>query len=735
MHSLTHTRSKQIRFQAIHSNILKELEHLYGCCLILHVSTHVCYSQGIMAYVFTALIPSPVLCLKVTPSHTKMNRNDAPVSFELPPQQRTMETQPLQKTPSKADTSTAQIQTPSISCGPQATIKKMTQDTWDRWRGSSESHTVLFTEPRTSPSQSPGGGEKISGDRVSPSGQHSQVVTAVKTVKETKVQVKTKTEGEEVCRPLVQSDSQASHEKVEMETESADQAKLTETENTKADKGSDVIILNASNKHTEQTSGTIKIEENTTSESQLSNVKLSKSDPVVPSQRKTQQDDSNLPKFQINEFQELQKPVTKVVSVAELLRMQVKALDSILTDSVTTIPAHDDKLQNATPIQGQGLKENGKCKHEVKESVSVRKNGANVEDIPPKNLKETLMELYHQLITDQEQILSHDATLQPVQASKQTLSVTPISVADTGTTPESASPHVSAKKYEKDITDSCLETGQSGLVSNQSGSHGPGSSLAVTPIKFSTQESNKTVLKQGTDDPGQDKDLRFMQKITPEIKLNSKTQMGAPEILLDQYKMDEHNTEYSSSLNAEKPSTKSKTEMDIKEKNLGLIQGDSPKVEEFLRMDGLANSTTMASPLLERRNCVSAIPSATAQELASGARRKILTQKAKPEEAGAASPVDIQTQKKEDSAESSRLAASPVAISPSPKQSRQSPLLQPPSEQTSPAERHSPLLSRRKMSPETQSQQPTEDIHTPKSEGNQARKDRHDQFKGRMCLI
>lgn len=689
-----------------------------------------------MAYVFTALTPSPVLCLKVTPSHTKMNRNDAPVSFGLPPQQRTMETQPLQKTPSKADTSTAQIQTPSISCSPQATIKKTTQDTRDRWRGSSESHTVLFTEPRTSPSQSPGGGEKSSGDRVSPSGQHSQVVTAVKTVKETKVQVKTKAEGEEVCRPLVQSDSRASHEKVEMETESAEQAKLTETENTKAHKGSDVIILNASNKHIEETSGTIKIEENTTSESQLSNLKLSQFDPVVSGQRKTQRDDSNLPNFQINEFQELQKPVTKVVSVAELLRMQIKSLDSILTDSVTTIPAHDDKLQNATPIQGRGLKENGECKSEVKESVSVRKNGANIEDIPPKNLKETLMELYQQLITDQEQTLSQDVTLQPVQASIQTLSVTPISVVDTGTTPESANPHVSSKKYEKHITDSCLETGKSGLVSNQSGSHGPGSPLAATPIQFSTQEPNKTVLKQGTDDPDQDKDLRFTQKITPEIKLNSKTQIGTPEILLDQYKMDEHITEYSSSLNVEKPSTKSKIEMDIKEKNLGLIQGDSPKVEEFLSMDGLANSTTMASPLLERRNCVSAIPSATAQELASGARRKILTQKAKPEEAsGAASPVDTQTQKKEDSAESSRLAASPVAVSPSPKQSRRSPLLQPPSEQTSPAERHSPLLSRRKMSPETQSQQSTEDIHTPKTEGNPPRKDRHDQFKGSMSLM
>lgn len=151
----------------------------------------------------------------------------------------------------------------------------------------------------------------------------------------------------------------------------------------------------------------------------------------------------------------------------------------------------------------------------------------------------------------------------------------------------------------------------------------------------------------------------------------------------------------------------------------------------------MANSTTASSTSLEKRNGISEIPSATAQELASGARRKI--QKAKPEEALAeVTTAHSQTQAKEDIVESTKLSASPVAISPSPRQSRRSTQLQPPSEQASPAERHSPLLSRRKMPPETESQQLTKDIYTTKPEGTlglKDRKDLHDPFKGTRQLV
>ncbi|XP_023267739.1 alpha-protein kinase 3 isoform X2 [Seriola lalandi dorsalis] len=124
-------------------------------------------------------------------------------------------------------------------------------------------------------------------------------------------------------------------------------------------------------------------------------------------------------------------------------------------------------------------------------------------------------------------------------------------------------------------------------------------------------------------------------------------------------------------------------------------------------------------------------------ELASGARRKILTPKAKPKEATeATSPVDNQAQKKEVSTQSSKLSTSPLTPSVSPSLSRRSHLLQPAGEQTSPVERRSPLLSRRKTALETQapSQQPTDEISSLKTEGKPTEKDKHNPFKAPQVI-
>ncbi|GLD58260.1 alpha-protein kinase 3 [Lates japonicus] len=118
-------------------------------------------------------------------------------------------------------------------------------------------------------------------------------------------------------------------------------------------------------------------------------------------------------------------------------------------------------------------------------------------------------------------------------------------------------------------------------------------------------------------------------------------------------------------------------------------------------------------------------------ELASGARRKILIPKAKPEEATeATSPTDNQAQKKEVSSPSSRLSTSPVTPSMSPSLPRRSPLLQPAGERTSPVERHSPLLSRRKTALETQvpNQQVAEEKHDPFKAPQVIRKIRGETF-------
>uniref|UniRef100_A0A4W5QN81 non-specific serine/threonine protein kinase n=1 Tax=Hucho hucho TaxID=62062 RepID=A0A4W5QN81_9TELE len=167
------------------------------------------------------------------------------------------------------------------------------------------------------------------------------------------------------------------------------------------------------------------------------------------------------------------------------------------------------------------------------------------------------------------------------------------------------------------------------------------------------------------------------------------------------------------------------------------------KVEKYSKPDSSTSvSVTESSTcLLKRSDSVSPMPSATPQELASGARRKILIPKPKGEDPEAvASPIDTQSPQREGVLRmSSRL--SPESSSPmSPGLSRRSPLLQPPNGQrTPPTERRSPLLSRRKLAPtpETpkQSQEPAlETTDTTKTEEKPAEKDKHNPFKAPQVI-
>ncbi|XP_066557921.1 alpha-protein kinase 3 isoform X2 [Amia ocellicauda] len=106
-----------------------------------------------------------------------------------------------------------------------------------------------------------------------------------------------------------------------------------------------------------------------------------------------------------------------------------------------------------------------------------------------------------------------------------------------------------------------------------------------------------------------------------------------------------------------------------------------------------------SSPRLKRRDSLTLIPSATPEELASGARRKIFVPKPKPEEPEGLVALDPQS-KKEEVPKRRRLSQDQEAPPVSPGQSRRSStLLQAPSgQQTPPTERRSPNLSRKKSS-------------------------------------
>lgn len=618
-----------------------------------------------------------------------MDKNDAPVSLELPYDWHMMDAQQPQKSTSASDIPTDDTKTLSLNSGLRAPIDKTTQDAWHHSRGSSESYTVLFTDLQKSPLESPNGGENTRGCNVSPTALNSQVDTAVKSVDGTEIQVDEKLVSIEVGELLVQDDSVAPNEKireVDMETEGA---ALQNVELNK-EKGS------------EKCKPISKLAEESSSE--LQNVKPPKPEAAVPHLTSNLENTNELE--QIIDFKEISKPVSKVISIAELLRAQLKALDSTLGNSVPIIPIQADFVQELSTCQE--LKEDdGKCGPEVKKSMPDKKMETMTDDAPPTNIKATLMEIYHQLNTDltTEQVHARGATSSPVQALQKTCVISPVSV------PEATGLHNCDIKYNESVMDIGKEAEASTPVPLIE---------TVSPTKPSRQTSNIIVLEHVKDEPVQLKDIEFVQKLMPEIKLNGKAEKVVTEMnsttLLDQCKVEEHNASNSSVQSGQKLPTKS-----VKE-NHQVLEQDSSMVEEFS-----TNPTPEASPSLRKRNCASPIPSATPQELASGARRKILVPKAKPEEAAeATSPAENPTQK----IPSSKLSTSPVSLSTSPGSSRRSPLLQPPAEQTSPVERRSPLFSRRKTALETQAPNQQE-VHTPKTEGKPAEKKKHYPFKGK----
>lgn len=689
-----------------------------------------------------APLSRPALPSEVTQAHTKMNRNDAPVSLELPPDWRTNGSQLPQKTATEREAMTEDIQTSSLGSALQSAVVETPQDTRDHSRELNESHVVLFTHLQKSPLESPRGGENTRGCTVSPTIPQRQVDTAIKTVEGTEIQDDEKVKGHEVGKLSVQTRSVAPNEKiVEMETETAtlrmiEQSQKEKTKDAGNKETGAIVGEDASCKKSERKEPVLKVMEETSSE--LQNCKSDKFTTALPLLTKMPENPNSLENM--ISFQEIPKPATKVVSVAELLRSQIKALDSTLVNTLSTVPAHTSLAQDP----------------------AAAKPETRTDHAPPTNITATLMEVYHQLHTsDEEQIQTQGATPSPAQALQQPPVIPHISVIDT-TTGDITGLHGNTKNYHEGVMDVSQETGASTppkdfsvflrgsknvkdsfppltsenklTKSNLSGtiSHTSGSPLTLTQMKVSTEEPDVTVLKETKGEPAQDKNMEFIQKLTPEIKLNSKTESVMTEMnlttLSDQCKMEQHHEQSSFLQRIQKFPTDS--ELSSQENNLPLIQQSSSMVEECLRSDSLSNPTPEPSPSLKRRNCVSPIPSATPQELASGARRKILTPKAKPEEAAeASSPVDNQTQKKEVPAQSSKRLTSSVTAPASSSPSRLSPLPQTGGEQTPPAERRSPLVSRRKTPSVTQT--PTEESQT---EAKPAEKDKYNPFKAPQVI-
>lgn len=666
-----------------------------------------------------------MLCPKVTQAHIKMNRNDAFVNPEPPPDRCTIDSQMRQRTD--------EIQT-SSSCGSfQGATDEMTQDTQDNSKESNESCSVLFTNPQRSPLKSPGGGgEDTPGYNVSPPGLQSQADTAIKTIEGTEIQDVEKVEGYEEDKLVVQADRVAPGKNIdEMETETAGlhltQSTRTETIKEAGNKHSVLSTKDTSYTETKKNESTSTVVEKTSSE--LQKLKSDTAEPALPLPTKTPAStdlEESMPGFK-----EIPKPVTEVISIAELLRSQLKALESTIANSVSSKPIHADLAQDpvktATAVCQELRDDNIKGAQEVKPG---RRTSRSPDDEPPTNIKENLTKVYSEPNkTEQKQIPNTDATSAPVQV----LEKTNISLRETGKALDSNGLNGNAKKYNvaADISQGTLSSKDFPVVASPSGiknaENSPSlalkekctnrhqsvlnlpenvcqeseSPLTVTHMKAGIQETAKAkVWKNAHNEPVQDCSM----EMPPAAKHMSKMEKAVTEVNMTTVS-GEHEIE---ELSKNKVSFQREQKHPKQEKNAHVIQQESSMVSESLRSDSFISPTPESSPLLKRGSNVSPIPSATPQELASGARRKILISKTKAEEvAEITSPTETQTES----------------------MSRRSPLLHPSGEINSPVARRSPLLARRKASDNQTVIQPLTDKVT--AEEKPVEKDKHNQFKGK----
>ncbi|XP_052008958.1 alpha-protein kinase 3-like isoform X2 [Xyrauchen texanus] len=149
------------------------------------------------------------------------------------------------------------------------------------------------------------------------------------------------------------------------------------------------------------------------------------------------------------------------------------------------------------------------------------------------------------------------------------------------------------------------------------------------------------------------------------------------------------------------------------------VDGSEKKGEESGGSTPTSTLSCESSPKMKRRDSLTLIPSATPEELASGARRKIYLAKTKSEDEGS------DTQGKRDS---------PYM---SPSQARRAAFLQLQSgQQTPPTERRSPLMARRKTTLEVPKpkEESTEVADSAKTETKPAEKEKLDPFKAPQVI-
>ncbi|XP_055363450.1 alpha-protein kinase 3-like [Betta splendens] len=577
---------------------------------------------------------------------TQMTGDDAAVGLEPPPSWPVMDVQaPAVK---KIESPRGDTQVPSVNPALQFAIDRPTQGTWDHPEGSSERNTVtiLSTDPHGPPAQSPGGGE---GAHVPSTFLQSQVDTTLKSGNGTETQA-------DKSKEAVKDDSVASNEHtVHMDTES-------------------VALQNIQHKERQ---------------TEMTEKRSPESLMVKPDECESAQPQSTNKLEEIRDFKEIPKPVSKVISIAELLRAQLMALDSVLVNSVPV-----KEIQAAVQEPAAAGTET-----ETRQQLMEDDRKGSQEGEAVVNIKATLME------TDRSTLQSRTP---PVEVSPKALLMPPVSE-----TTELQKYHVSVMNVGNEmdaLTQVPQKNGPVATVPERENMEDTFDPLTSTDeLRRRSGCPGKVSQTQNIhSEPAHQQVMEPVQRLTPDIQLSNKAESGisdmGPSRPLDQCPMEDHSISSGSlqstkNVNEEKP-----------------LQRNSSAIEE------ITAEAPEPGPVLERRNCVSPVPPATPRELASGARRKVLIPK--PEEATEATPAENSTQ-------TGRLSTSP-----SPSLPRGSPLLQPSDERASPVERRSPLVSRRRTAPDTPapSQRLADSVCSQDNNGKPAEEKRQDPFKAPQVI-
>ncbi|XP_072321244.1 alpha-protein kinase 3-like [Eucyclogobius newberryi] len=546
-------------------------------------------------------VPVPVQEREATQAHAKTQRNEASVDLELKPK---LHTTAAPETPT-SERVERDRRDPSLHSGLQNAVDNMTQDTQDHSRGSGE----ITQKP---PLESSSAAENKSKCNVSLTAQQSQPNAPIKTVEQTEIPIHEKVKCEETKELISLSVGQAQSKEGQM-------------------KGCQSSVETVSSGG----HGPSQLEEN---------AQITESEP--------------------KDLQKCPSPIPNIISIAELLRSQINALEESVSSRITPVD-NTEKPEGRTG----------------RESNTTRANEA-----PPQTIKETLMQIYNELMktkelfTDEAPVLSN--CTHPLESIGTPSSTTPEKTICSETNEYKATNRLSEKSSE--------ETGE------------------LLNVRKQEPPNNEAV---------RDTDTQALTKTTPEIKLDCipvvaiKETFTAP--LLYNSKMEELKSNISSSERVQELPVSNVLD------SVSSVQKNNNATEDFEKVVILPHLIPETSPLLEKRDC-DPIASATPQELASGARRKVPTHKTKLVEAEAPTT-------------NNDLNPTVENVSTSPQLSRHPAQLLPNAEPVSPKKKRSPLLNRKKSPVEILSPQ-TLELPDVISEESSVIKTKNDPYKAPQVI-